>query len=330
MALTTGSIQAHILKWETALTSPYRPYRSKWPSRLFHHAPIENAVKILQDGNLRSRDDPANKKAKDVAAPGVIDGRTHAHGSARLYFRPRTPTQYHIEGIRKKGECQYGDDTHAPVLVMMVFDASNILALPGIKFCDRNMQLGNAEPGDSEEYFSKIPFDKVFHEGGTGGDRTIIEHRCAEVLAESPLPLANNLQWVYCRTAAERDTLLYLLGDKSAEWAPRVLISDDLLLFERRFVFVESVFLTSNGINFQLSPRADLKNISISVFAWDSNGTLMKNFYNADIAARPPAPSTNTRWRVQIDLANGTYLVQIDLEGHLAFKGYITLGERLV
>lgn len=213
---------------------------------------------------------------------------------------------------------------------MMVFNASNILGLPSIKFCDRNMQLGNAQPGDSEDYFSKFPFEKVFHEGGTGGDRSIIEHRCAEVLAESPLALANNLQWVFCRTAAERDTLLYLLGNKGAEWASRIAISDDLLLFERHYVFVESVYLASNGIEFQLSPRADLKNVSISVFAWDSRGMLVKNFYNSDMAARPPAPSTNTRWRVETNLANGTYLVQIDLEGHLAFKGYLTLGERLV
>jgi hypothetical protein len=330
MALTADFIEAHIVKWEATLTSPFRPYRSKWPSRLFHHAPIENAVKILLDGNLRSRDDPANQRAKDVAAPGVIDARNHAHGSARLYFRPRTPTQYHIEGIRKRGECQYGDDTHAPVLVMMVFNARNILALPDVKFCDRNMQLGSSEPGGSEEYFSKIPFDKVFHEGSIGGDRSIIEHRCAEVLAQSPLPLANTLQWVYCRTAAERDTLLYLLGAKQAEWSPRILISDDLLLFERRHVFVESVFLSSNGINLQLSPRADLKNVSVSVFAWNDKGAQVKSFYNVDIPARPPAPSTNPRWRVAVDLPNGTYLVQIDLEGHLAFKGQLTLGERLV
>lgn len=327
MALTADFADAHVTRWEQTLTSPFHPYRSKWPSRLFHHAPIENAVKILLDGNLRSRDDPGNMRAKDVAAPGVIDARNHAHSSARLYFRPRTPTQYHIEGIRKKGECQYGDDTHAPVLVMMVFNARPILTLRGTKFCDRNMQLGHAEPGDSEEYFSKIPFEKVFHEGGISGDRSIIEHRCAEVLAPSPLPLDKNLQWVFCRTAAERDTLLYLLGNKQAEWSARIHISDDLLLFERRHVFVDSVFLAANGINFQLSPRADLRNISVAVFVWDDKGKLVKSFHNGDMAARPPAPSTNTRWRVEANLASGTYLVQIDLEGHFAFKAFMTLGE---
>jgi hypothetical protein len=330
MALTPAFIEAHIQKWEATLTSPWHPYRSKWPSRLFHHSPIQNAVKILTEGNLRSRQDPQNKKERDVAAPGVIDAREHAHSSARLYFRPRTPTQYHIEGIRKAGECQYGDDTHAPILVMMVFDARPVLAIPTVKFCDRNMQLGNAEPGDTEDYFSKIPFEKVFHEGSTGGDRSIIEHRCAEVLATSPLPLQNNLQWVYCRTAAERATLLHMLGDQQQAWSDRILISDDLLVFERKYVFVESVFMTDIGITIRLNPRADRKNISLRVRAWDKDNKQVVAFLNADIAARPSSPDTNGRWRVEATLQKGTYLVQIDLEDHLAFQGKLVLGDRLV
>ncbi len=73
MALSTAFIEAHIAKWEEALTKPWYPYRSKWPSRLFHHAPIENAVKILLDGHLRSRDDPNNQKAKDEREVGSFD-----------------------------------------------------------------------------------------------------------------------------------------------------------------------------------------------------------------------------------------------------------------
>ena len=40
-----------------------------------------------------------------------------------FYFRPKTPTQWHIEGIRKAGECNYGDPTHAAVLVVFALDA---------------------------------------------------------------------------------------------------------------------------------------------------------------------------------------------------------------
>lgn len=328
MALSKDFVEAHVTKWEQALNTPWYPYRNKWPSRLFHHAPIENAVKILADGNLRSRDDPRNQKAKDVAAAGVIEARKHAHDSARLYFRPRTPTQFHIEGIRKTGECSYGEDAHAPVLIMMVFNARSVLTLPTIKFCDRNMQLGAANPSDTEEYFLAIPFDKVFHVGGIGGDRSIIEHRCAEVLAPSPMPLKDHLQWIFCRTTAERETLLHLLGGKQAPWLSKIVVSEDLSVFERRFVFVDYVGISHEGVSFQLSPRDDAKPIDVRVQAWDKAGAEVISYRNPEMLAHPSA--TVKRWRVAKALTNGIYLVHIDLEGHLAYRGYLTLGGRLV
>ncbi|KYG22779.1 hypothetical protein SE92_23290 [Bradyrhizobium sp. AT1] len=329
MALTLDFINAHIAKWELALAKPFYPYRAKWPGRLFHHAPIQNAVKILLDGNLRSRDDPANAKELDVAAPDVIATRGAAHSFARLYFRPRTPTQWHIEGIRKQGECKW-EGAHAPILVMMVFSAQTVLSLQNIKFCDRNMQIGSADPGDSEDYFSKIPFDKVFHEGGTGGDHSIIEHRCAEVLATSPLPLADHLQWIYCRTDAEKQTLLHLMGDKGKHWAQKILISNDLLVFERKYVFVEEVSLASDGVVFKLSPRYDSQNVSVTVKAWDRSQKQIVNFSNSSLSARPAPPSAALRWKTPGAFPNGTYLVEIELEGHLAFKDKLSIGGFLV
>lgn len=327
MALKAEFVSEHISRWEQALTKPWYPYRSKWPSRLFHHAPLENAVKILTDGNLRSRDDPENKKEKDVAAAGVIAAQSHAHNSARLYFRPRTPTQFHIEGIRKTGECQYGDQAHAPVLVMMVFNAQSVLTIPTIKFCDRNMQLGAAAPNDTPEYFSNIPFDKVFHVGGIGGDRSIIDHRCAEVLATSPMPLKNNLEWIFCRSSAERETLLHMLGGERANWADQVVTSDDLSIFERQFVYVEFVGVSAEGVSFQLSPRADSKNIAVEVRAW-RNGVEIVKYSNSEMPAHPSA--TVKRWRVAKELSNGNYFVEIYLEGHLAYRNVLSLGSRLV
>jgi hypothetical protein len=328
MALTKDVVEAHIAKWQQELTKPWYPYRSKWPSRLFHHAPIENAVRILIDGNLRSRDDPENKKDKDVAAPGVIDARVHAHNSARLYFRPRTPTQYHIEGIRKSGECSFGDGAHAPVLVMMVFDAQSVLSIPTIKFCDRNMQLGNAIPSDTPEYFSNVPFDKVFHVGGIGGDRSIIEHRCAEVLAISPMPLAGNLQWVYCRTIAERETLLHLLGNAAGAWSSMIVVSEDLSIFERRFAFVDYVGISHDGVVFQLNPRADAQTLDVQVKVWGRGQVEIISYANTAMLAQPSA--TVKRWRVAKELSNGKYLVEIKLEGHLAYRNILFLGAKLV
>ena len=192
------------------------------------------------------------------------------------------------------------------------------------------MQLGNAIPSDTEDYFSQIPFDKVFHEGGTGGDRSIIEHRCAEVLATSPLPLAENLQWIYCRTEAEKQTLFHLMGDKGRPWAKKILISNDLLVFERKFVFVEEVSLAADGIIFKLSPRHDSQNVSIAIKAWDKNQKLIVDFFNSSLSARPQPPSTAQRWKTPGAFPNGSYLVQIELEGHLAFMARLSIGDFLV
>lgn len=258
-----------------------------------------------------------NGRSRDVAAAGVIDNRTHTHNYARLYFRPRTPTQWHIEGIRKPGECNYGDAAHAPILVMMIFDAKSVLTREGVHFCDRNTQLGAAVIGSSQAYFDAIPFDKVFHEGATG-DRTIFDHRCAEVLAMSPMPLNDTLQWVYCRTEAERATLLHMLGSDAERWKSRVLISDDLLVFERKYAFVEDVAIDGKGLVVKFSPRQDRQPIDVQVRVLNKVGREVISFRNNSMPARPNPPSV--KWRFKGKLSGGVYLAEVRLEGQLAFR----------
>jgi hypothetical protein len=291
-----------------------------------HHTPLENVIKILISQELKSRTDSEHDRERDVAAEGVIDARDHAHKSARLYFRPRTPTQFHIEGIRKNnGDYKYA--AHAPVLFMMIFDARRVLALPNIKFCDRNMQLGGAETGDTEEYFAKIPFEKVYHEGNIGGDRSIIDHRHAEVLATSPLSLKDNLQWVYCRSHAERDTLLHFLGNAAPKWAKQLIVSDDILVFQKRCTFVEHVELTTTGIIFQLhQPENNLEH-KVKISLWDNAGIQIINSPDMDLK---PKPDAARRWQTSQQLTNGSYLAQIEIEGHLAYKARLSLGDQLV
>src|SRR5690606_26389076 len=115
----------------------------------------------------------------------------------------------------------------------------------------------SAEVGDTVEFFSTIPWEKVYHEGGLGGDYSIIGHRCAEVLAATPLPLENCLQWIYCRSNAERDTLLYLLGIDSDYWRPKIKVSDDIRVFNRLLAYVEHVHLSAEGVVVEIHPRND-------------------------------------------------------------------------
>jgi hypothetical protein len=322
MALSQAFVAAHIQHWQAQLNQPWYNHRRHWPECLFHHAPLENAAAILAAGMLRSRNDPANPQPRDVAAREVNATRAHAHNRVRLYFRPKTPTQYHIEGIRKPGECRFGDETHAPVLVMFILDAQRILTMPNTQFCDRNMQRVDAVPSDTEAYFAATPFAKVYHEGPTGGDETIIYHRCAEVLPQSPLDLEYCLKSVFVRSDPERDTLLNLLGPHRARWASRCHVSDALKVSEKRYSFVQEIGMTREGVTFLLNPRDDRRGVKISIQVWDEANRFVVRFDHTDLQAAPP----QGRWIYNHAFADGLYRVRCEIEDHLAYDAQIPLG----
>lgn len=326
MALRPEFVDAHIARQAERLTSPHYPHRKHWPARLFHHAPLENAVSILRTGVLRSRNDPLNTHPRDVAAPDVIHNRVEAHDYVRLYFRPKTPTQYSIEGIRRPGECPYGEGTHAPVLVMFALDARSVLTQPNIRFSDKNMQLGTTVSGDTEAYFDQIPFDKVFSEGNTNFDRSITDARSAEVMAASPLDLRASLREIYFRSEPERDTVFYALGNQKEYWSRLSHVSDALKVFQKRHTFVQEVALTPEGVTFLLNTRYDLAKIKVAVTVTDEAGRPVANFFNEALDARPTG---NNRWIYKCKLPDGTYIVEFRLEDHLAYRAAIPLSSIL-
>lgn len=321
MALSQAFVAAHIQYWQAQLNQPWYNHRRYWPDCLFHHAPLENAASILTSGMLRSRNDPNNLLPRDIAAREVNAARAHAHDRVRLYFRPKTPTQYHIEGIRKPSECRLGDEAHAPVLVMFILDAERILTMPNTQFCDRNMQRADAMPSDTEDYFTAIPFDKVYHEGPNGGDGTITYHRCAEVLPQSPLDLEYCLKAVFFRSEPERDTLLNLLGPHRSRWAGRCYVSDALKVFEKRHSFVQEIGMTREGVSFLLNPRADRRGVKISIQVWDGAGQFVVRFDHSDLQAAPQ----HGRWIYNHAFADGLYRVRVEIEDHLAYDAHIPL-----
>ena len=322
MALTGGFVHGHITRWQQQLTSPYYPHRKHWPTRVYHHAPLENALAILREGVLRSRNDEQNTHPRDVAAPGVISAATTAHDLVRLYFRPKTPTQYSIEGIRKTGECPYGDQTHAPMLIMFGLNSRVILCQPDVQFSTKNMQIGSAQIGNDAAFFNAIPFEKVYHEGGTGGDRSITDARCAEVLTNSPLRLDDCLEEIYFRSEPERDTVLHALGNLRDRWADKCIVSDALKLFEKKYAFVREVSLTPKGLIFVFNERHDRKTLRVEAEVFRENGTSVLSFEKDDLPASPPGAR---RWIVKASFLPGVYLVRIKLEGHLAFEAQIPL-----
>jgi hypothetical protein len=326
VGLSAPAADAHIARWTEALRRPAYPHRVHWPSLLFHHAPVQNAVGIIQLGEIRSRRASEGQRPLDIAGAGVIDHRQRAHDFTRLYFRPRTPTQFHIEGIRRPNECHYGAAAHAPVLVMFALDAKSILTMPTTRFSDINMQRDEARDGDTDAFFGTIDFSKVYHEGSFRGDASIANHRAAEVLCQSPLALVQHLKWIVCRSEAERETLVHMAGPNGRLLRPRIITSDDGKVFEKKYAFVEKVYASPEGISFNLSPRHDSAPLKVRVEVHGANGELVFDETYPELAAR----SANGRgWISRVALKDGLHRAQIHIDDHLAYQNLLFVGEAL-
>ncbi len=104
--------------------------RKWWPQFVFHFTDVNNIAKILDCDNLYSRNRLKNTTQNfiDSASPDVIQNTpTSYQDFVRLYFRPRTPTQFRNEGIRPTKERELGG-AHCAVPVFLLFDSYQILS----------------------------------------------------------------------------------------------------------------------------------------------------------------------------------------------------------
>ncbi len=200
------------------------PARQWWPGRFFHCTDLLNVVSILRTGELLSRQQASSsgRIAVDIASRSVMANTPEpSQDFVRLYFRPRTPTQYRNEGFRPPE--RWGTDAHCPVPVYLVFDAATLLARSDCGFTEGNLAAGAAIKYTVEE-FEKLPFQQIYHDTrfDVSERSTIVFHRNAEVLVPQRVDL-NALRIVVCRSQAEYETLLHLLPPGTrATWLPRI------------------------------------------------------------------------------------------------------------
>ena len=233
--------------------------RNWWPNYLFHFTDIRNAVSILKEGALLSRlqAQERNLMATDNANLDIIDNTDEAwQDFVRLYFRPRTPTQFRNEGIRPRDNLYRG--AHCPVPVYFLFDAPTILSRPDCQFTDGNL-ASRPNVFSSPADLGQLPFESIYHDGGvTDADRrAVVFHRHAEVIIPKILNL-NSLRYIACRTQAEYETLLYLLPASAVRrWADQIFLDRRWQFFFKRWVYLETVELSSSEaiFNFRRQPE---------------------------------------------------------------------------
>jgi len=230
--------------------APWVGSRKWWPHFVYHTTSLENAVRILQNRVLLSRNRALQTDAivRDIASTSVIANTNDRWKDyVRFYLRPKTPTLYRNEGARPA--VNIVEQAHCPVPVSFMFDAASILTRQDCIFSNGNLGSNSVLTGDSAQFFCDLPFQKIYHESWIAGhERDIIFHRCAEAIIPTSVNLSS-LKHVICRSQAEKDTLLNLLGWTEAQnWKDVVAVATKYPLFNGLWNFVREVNYTGTNL----------------------------------------------------------------------------------
>jgi hypothetical protein len=284
---------------------------SYWPKFLFHYADIQNAVSILSEDAVYSRDlaREMGLHSIDSADPEII-GRTVPQylGFARLYFRPKTPPLYRVEGFLPSG----GTAKHCPVPVYFLFRWDKIFGLEGVLFSDRNLASAHHNVFHDVTDLETVNFGLIYHDSFLPNDDpilkdNIIKARCAEVIVPRSIPVAENLACIVCRSGAERETLLNLLSDSQRNTlAPITAV--DASCFHCHQHYIQSVRLTSDSMGFSYSsvPTSNTFSYEFSLTSGDG-----ERFWDS--------PRTEPGYRLPADF--GDYTIRVSIDGHIAYLG---------
>lgn len=314
MGISDERFRTHTNTWLGKFTN----YKRKWPKHLFRHEPITNALTILKAGVLKSRDGAAADGIlqNDIAPENIIQARDDAHNCVRLYFRPRTPTQFHIEGIRKPVD--YYMERHAGLLVMLVLDGHAVLTMPNTRFSCGNMQSYHSGVYENDEGFDNLDFAGIYHDEAYPTQEEI-RKRCAEVLAESPLSLADSLKAILVRTDADASTLKCLLQREGiGHLVPLVKTSKSTGVFFQRYTAVEYVDISPGRVNFRLKPTYSVGDINTEMAIFDSDGRRRFQLNRVELK-----PSQN--YYSEHNLPPGTYRIVMQLEDCYAHESLVEL-----
>ena len=303
------------------------PARRWWPRWLYRSDHIENAARILNTGVLLSRAAAESQGVivKDSGSREHLRTLTPVQRQyVRLYFRPRTPTQFINEGIRPAERIQY--DAHMPVPVYLLFSPS-LLMEDGISYT-RGRLTPHAETGDTADFLRSIPFKDVYHDTGVGGPGStrrpdILHARNAEVLIRHTLPL-DRLKRIVCRSIPERDTLITLLDARVRDrWIGNIIVDEGALrIFNRRTIYIQKVVLssTTSSFDFYSDIEAGWRGPFHLHIAWNPHNWS----YSDDGFVVSPGALT-----IRLPRPSDFYRVRITMNGDLVYLGAFEPRENL-
>jgi len=299
-----------------------RSERRWWPRLLFHYTDIQNAVLILSSGYLHSRQHLEDERLLAVSSGSneVLAG-THPdiRNYVRLYFRPKTPTQFYAEGVKSSNTLSISrfPDAHCPVPVFFLFDSAEILSREDSWFSDRGLASRNHEIMSTAQELANLDWRKIYHTGPYDPSKfeeaDIASRRMAEVIVYSRLELAS-LKWIYCRSEAEKDTLLYLLTeDDRHQYERKIVATTRSGLFYREHTFLESVRMDSDAAHLSFSPDTQSPG-PYNLQAIIRSGQNIHQNENSEFLLQ------KGRYRWKVDVGFDDYELEIRLDGNTIYR----------
>lgn len=318
-----------------------------WPSYLYHYTDVNNAVGIIEQEWLYDRKTVETRQLVkiDAASHNVLEvTRDDIKHCARLYMRPLTPTQFYNEGYKPKTvrHKEY-KEADCPVAVFFLFDAVKTLEYPGVCFVERGgagHQIEQRRFGP--EKFAELNFQKIFHNGPTSHDSSILRYRRTEVLRDDGLPLNGLLRRIVCRSVAEKETLFALLQERCparyAQYKDLITAAPADLgtyLFFRHGIFVRNVKSYPDGISIELNEaklRYDQNKARSGTVPVQFTGTLYWKGSNGNTLACDTysgsldyKQSAGVKMKYQRHLSDYIQL-KIELDGHLMYQNIFDIG----
>lgn len=135
-----------------------------WPLYFYHFTDVHNAVSIIDKEYIFGRGLASDEElmTSDNASSNVIEITDESVSRyARLYMRPKTPTQYHNEGHKPEKVRKQGINANCPVPIFFFLDADKTLSLDSVHFVEKGLaghSINNAILLNGEEHFSSLNF----------------------------------------------------------------------------------------------------------------------------------------------------------------------------
>lgn len=239
-------------KFQENLSIQFNGSQNWWTKSLFHFTDITNAISIIENGKIYSRNKAIELglMKNDNANDDVISKTNDEYKEfARLYFGPATPTQKNNEGIKPKDRIV--NNSHCLIPIMFIFDLKKFL-LENVKFTDGNLAT-NPNIYNNIVDLEKLNFNLIYHRTWLINDETkakIINARHSEVIIKDELCLENNLKFILVRSNAEKEFLLYSLSDKQRKFYQNKLFVQPVAgVFTNDWLYIDKILVFHNQID---------------------------------------------------------------------------------